>query len=75
MNKVEISAFDVVDISLVLMTMKTALSEAKGIEKNYEKKVDEQIELLQKAYRKQLTPKEMGVVAEKIMKAYGVEIG
>lgn len=74
MRKVELNAFDVVDISLVLMTMKTALSQVKAIEKNYEKKVNGLMELLQKAYKSQLSAKEMGIVSEQIMDAYDVEI-
>jgi demethoxyubiquinone hydroxylase (CLK1/Coq7/Cat5 family) len=74
MKKVEIEAFDVVDVSLMLITMKTALGHVKAIEKNYAKKVDKQIKSLQKAYKSQLSSEESGIVAERIMKHYKVDI-
>lgn len=68
--RVEIDAFDLVDISLMMHTVVHA-----GLgKKEFLDRLTIHVKRLQKEYKAQLTPKEMGEVAEKIMKKYKVKL-
>ncbi len=71
-SRVEINAFDLIDASLMLITMKTALHTAKAIDKDYHEKVKAMINKLQSEYKSQLNSKEIAEVSERITEYYGV---
>jgi len=70
MKKIEIDAVELVDLTLMLNTIKAAGLGQDDFLKRCQKKID----YLRKEYVKQTTPEEQSKVAKKILKMYKVKL-